>query len=102
MPTSLRPFALVAAILAATAATRATSVPPTSHGESPKPTAGPAPAASDPTCKIKPIAGLSKATIATSPLVDDPVAFAIDEQGAFYFAESDRQERGVEDNRSSR
>lgn len=102
MPTSLRPFALVAAILAASSAIHATSVPPTSHGESPKPTTGTAPVASDPACKIKPVAGLSKATIATSPLVDDPVAFAIDEQGAFYFAESDRQERGVEDNRSSR
>ncbi|MFM1822516.1 MAG: Quinoprotein glucose dehydrogenase precursor [Planctomycetota bacterium] len=101
MPTSLRPFALVAAVIAATAATRAISVPPTSHGESAKPATG-APVASDADCKIKPVAGLSKATIATSPLVDDPVAFAIDEQGAFYFAESDRQERGVEDNRSSR
>ena len=49
--------------------------------------------------KIKPIEGFGRATIAVYPLVDDPVAFTIDDQGHFYFAESDRQERGVEDNR---
>jgi putative membrane-bound dehydrogenase-like protein len=51
--------------------------------------------------KIKPLEGFGRATIAVYPLVDDPVAFTIDDQGHFYFAESDRQERGVEDNRSS-
>lgn len=33
------------------------------------------------------------------PLVADPVAFAIDERGRVFVAESERQERGVEDNR---
>ena len=51
--------------------------------------------------KIKPLEGFGKATIAVYPLVDDPVAFTIDDGGNFFFAESDRQERGVEDNRSS-
>jgi len=36
---------------------------------------------------------------AWEPLVADPVAFAIDEQGRIFLAESERQERGVEDNR---
>ena len=57
--------------------------------------------AADPNCKIKPVDGLAKATVATYPLLDDPVAFCIDEQGNFYFAESDRQDLGVEDNRHS-
>jgi putative membrane-bound dehydrogenase-like protein len=51
--------------------------------------------------KLKPITGLSAGLVASYPLIDDPVAFCIDERGRFYFAESDRQERGVEDNRSS-
>jgi putative membrane-bound dehydrogenase-like protein len=81
----------------------AVAVPPSQHGDgSAKPAdAAVAPAATDPGCKIKPVDGLSKATIATYPLLDDPVAFCIDEQGAFYFAESDRQDLGVEDNRHS-
>jgi len=79
------------------------SVPPTeqsAHGTgNPKQPAEPI--AADPNCKIKPVDGLSKATVATYPLLDDPVAFCIDEQGNFYFAESDRQDLGVEDNRHS-
>ncbi|MEY4116961.1 MAG: Quinoprotein glucose dehydrogenase precursor [Planctomycetota bacterium] len=59
------------------------------------------PIAAGPNCKIKPVDGLAKATVATYPLLDDPVAFCIDEQGNFYFAESDRQDLGVEDNRHS-
>lgn len=38
---------------------------------------------------------------AREPLVADPVAFDIDSQGRVFVAESHRQERGVEDNRSS-
>ena len=90
MHASLAPFVLAAAA----------AVPPSQHGDgSPKP--APVAAATDAECKIKPVAGLAKATIATYPLLDDPVAFCIDEQGAFYFAESDRQDLGVEDNRHS-
>jgi mono/diheme cytochrome c family protein len=77
----------------------AAAVPPTAPVEGAKNPA--TPLVTDSACKIKPVEGLAKATIATYPLVDDPVAFCIDEQGRFYFAESDRQERGIEDNRSS-
>ncbi len=38
---------------------------------------------------------------AREPLVADPVAFDIDSRGRIFVAESHRQERGVEDNRSS-
>ena len=92
-------FAAATAIAAFAAA-----VPPTQHGESPRAQGEPRPTGAngaDAVCKIKPLDGLSKSTVAMYPLVDDPVAFCIDEQGHFYFAESDRQERGVEDNRSS-
>ncbi|MEY2713865.1 MAG: Quinoprotein glucose dehydrogenase precursor, partial [Planctomycetota bacterium] len=79
------------------------SVPPTEqsahgNGNAKQPAQ---PIAADPNCKIKPVDGLAKATVATYPLLDDPVAFCIDEQGNFYFAESDRQDLGVEDNRHS-
>ncbi len=83
----------------ARSSTPAATVPPTEHGTNPQAAVPAAAPAGE--CKIKPIDGLRKATIATYPLVDDPVAFCIDEQGRFYFAESDRQERGIEDNRSS-
>ncbi|MDA1261916.1 MAG: HEAT repeat domain-containing protein [Planctomycetota bacterium] len=38
---------------------------------------------------------------AREPLVADPVAIDIDSQGRIFVAESERQERGIEDNRSS-
>lgn len=79
------------------------SVPPTSqtaHGSGEPPKQAPTTAA-DPNCKIKPVDGLAKDTIAVYPLLDDPVAFCIDERGNFYFAESDRQDLGIEDNRHS-
>lgn len=104
MLVSCYPFVLVFAV--ATTA-RGIAVPPTPHGASPTPPPGSASSsdaaggAATAVPKIRPIEGLSKSTVALYPLVDDPVAFCIDEQGAFYFAESDRQERGVEDNRSS-
>jgi len=38
---------------------------------------------------------------AKEPLVADPVAIDMDSQGRIFIAESERQERGIEDNRSS-
>ncbi|MDI9403457.1 MAG: HEAT repeat domain-containing protein [Limnohabitans sp.] len=86
-------------------------VPPSQHGDGSAGTSNPAasstpattstPQVDNAACKIKPVAGLTKSTIALFPLLDDPVAFAIDERGDFYFAESDRQDLGVEDNRHS-
>ena len=96
---------LASSVLAAATAIAALAVvPPTQHGESPRPQGEPSPSDATRTAmtaKIKPLDGLSKSTVAVYPLIDDPVAFCIDEQGRFYFAESDRQERGIEDNRSS-
>lgn len=46
-------------------------------------------------------AGYQKRLVAAEPLVRDPVAFGIDEDGRAYICESARQEDGVEDNRSS-
>ncbi len=43
--------------------------------------------------------GLSVSLFASEPLLANPVAFAPDEQGRWYIAESYRQEKGVEDNR---
>ena len=100
MIASLAPSVLAAATAIAALAT----VPPTQHGESPRPQSEASPSdatRTGTTAKIKPIDGMAKSTVAVYPLIDDPVAFCIDEQGHFYFAESDRQERGVEDNRSS-
>ena len=51
--------------------------------------------------RIRTPEGISKRIIAAGPLVRDPVAFAIDAQGRAYVCESERQEFGVEDNRSS-
>jgi quinoprotein glucose dehydrogenase len=45
--------------------------------------------------------GFSKQLIATEPQVMDPVAFCFDDDGNILVAESFRQEKGVEDNRSS-
>ena len=45
--------------------------------------------------------GLVKEIFAAEPLVTDPVAFCFDGKGRVYVAETFRQERGVEDNRSS-
>ncbi len=44
--------------------------------------------------------GFESALWAAEPLVMDPVAFCIDEQGRIFVAESFRQELGIEDNRS--
>ena len=45
--------------------------------------------------------GVEKRIIAAAPLVRDPVAFGVDAMGRAYICESERQEFGVEDNRSS-
>ena len=52
--------------------------------------------------KIRPITGLASSLFAKEPLVEDPVAFCFDDAGRLYIAESARQERGIEDNRSSK
>jgi putative membrane-bound dehydrogenase-like protein len=94
----------VAFVVAMAIASAGSTVPPSQHGEpqAERPASlGAGVVQGQAATKIKPIAGLSASTVARYPLLDDPVAFCIDEQGRFFFAESDRQERGVEDNRSS-
>lgn len=44
--------------------------------------------------------GMHVSLFAAEPLMANPVAFCIDEQGRFYVAETYRQSKGVEDNRS--
>ena len=45
---------------------------------------------------------LAAALIAQDPLVQDPVSFCVADDGSLFIAESFRQEKGVEDNRSSK
>ena len=45
-------------------------------------------------------AGLKVELWAAEPLLGNPVSFATDDKGRWYIAESYRQERGIEDNRS--
>jgi putative membrane-bound dehydrogenase-like protein len=51
---------------------------------------------------IAPVAPLSWAVFAQDPLVQDPVSFCVADDGSLFIAESFRQEKGVEDNRSSK
>ena len=51
---------------------------------------------------ITPVAPLSWAIFAQDPLVQDPVSFCVADDGSLFIAESFRQEKGVEDNRSSK
>lgn len=44
--------------------------------------------------------GMHASLFAAEPLLANPVAFCIDERGRFYVAETFRQKKGVEDNRS--
>src|SRR5258708_915392 len=44
--------------------------------------------------------GLKVELWAAEPLLGNPVSFATDERGRWYIAESYRQERGIEDNRT--
>ena len=46
--------------------------------------------------------GMTMTAIAADPLVANPVAFCLDEQGQIYVCETFRQSRGVEDNRGHR
>src|SRR5688572_8705221 len=43
--------------------------------------------------------GLSVSLFASEPLLKNPVAFAPDERGRWFIAETYRQEKGIEDNR---
>ena len=43
--------------------------------------------------------GMTMTAAAAEPLVANPVAFCLDEQGRIYVCETFRQSRGVEDNR---
>ena len=54
-----------------------------------------------PAIKVLVPEGFRVELFAREPLVADPVAFDIDSEGRIFVAESHRQERGVEDNRSS-
>ncbi|MBM4102284.1 MAG: hypothetical protein FJ256_08515, partial [Phycisphaerae bacterium] len=71
--------------------------PPPTQAEAPTPIPPPPPPAVDVTLPT----GFQMRTFASEPLVSDPVAFDIDAKGRFYVAESERQERGIEDNRTS-
>ena len=70
-----------------------------SMGQDPAAPAAPPPR---PAPAIAPAEGLRWALVARDPLIQDPVSFCIGDDGAIYVAESFRQEKGVEDNRSSR
>jgi quinoprotein glucose dehydrogenase len=70
----------------------------TPHGDG-KGEAQPAPDAAKAMKAFKFDQGLSVSLFASEPLLANGVAFAPDEQGRWYIAESYRQERGVEDNR---
>jgi quinoprotein glucose dehydrogenase len=70
----------------------------TTHGDGKNPTQ-PVPDASKAMKAFKFDQGLMVSVFASEPLLANGVAFAPDEQGRWYIAESYRQERGVEDNR---
>lgn len=53
-----------------------------------------------PAYELKVPPGYAWDLFAWEPLVADPVAIAIDEQGRVFMAESERQEKGIEDNRT--
>ncbi|MBL9141175.1 MAG: HEAT repeat domain-containing protein, partial [Phycisphaerae bacterium] len=82
--------------VAAPVATPAASPPAPSPGAPAVPSTPPTP-----TYAIKPLDGFKWDLFAKEPLVEDPVAFAIDEHDNIFVAESFRQEKGIEDNRSS-
>ncbi len=67
------------------------------HGGAEAPPAAPPPGARSHAPGVPP--GFAWDLYAREPLVSDPVAIAVDEQGRVFVAESERQERGVEDNR---
>ena len=55
-----------------------------------------------PAYTVQPLPGFAWGLWAQEPLVQDPVSFTIADDGSIYVAESFRQEKGVEDNRSSK
>jgi len=65
------------------------------------PAAPAAPSEPEPPVVVTLPQGFQLQEFAREPLVSDPVAFDIDTKGRFYVAESQRQERGIEDNRTS-
>ena len=54
----------------------------------------------DPLDAVQPVDGIVVDLWATDPMLIDPVAFCLDARGRVYVAETERQERGVEDSRS--
>ena len=54
----------------------------------------------DPLDAVQPAEGIVVELWATDPMLIDPVAFCLDGRGRVYVAETERQERGVEDSRS--
>ena len=95
----LRPF--IAILVFGLAADLSHSVPPgdASHGEG-VPANGPTPDAVNALKSFKFDQNLQVSLFAAEPLLANPVAFYPDEHGRWFIAESYRQERGVEDNRS--
>lgn len=89
---------LGSALLPLATSIRAANPEATPHGDG-KAEAQPAPDAAKAMKAFKFDQGLSVTLFASEPLLANGVAFAPDEQGRWYIAESYRQERGVEDNR---
>ena len=54
----------------------------------------------DPAAAVEAMDGIVVETWATDPMLIDPVAFCLDARGRVYVAETERQERGVEDSRT--
>jgi putative membrane-bound dehydrogenase-like protein len=73
-----------------------------STGPAPVPESRPAYKDGKPGPTIKVAGSMASALLARTPLVQDPVSFCIGDDGSIYVAESFRQEKGVEDNRSSK
>lgn len=95
LPHALRFFSLLFAIIL-TLTTSGSAIPPNV-------TTDPA-AAAKATDAIKGFAmpeGFTAELFAAEPLLSNPVAFCIDEQGRVYVAETDRIHKGVSDNRAS-
>ena len=89
----------------------ATTLPPlvaallASQDTKPAPAGAPAsllPPGAKPAYTVQPLPGFAWGLWAQEPLVQDPVSFTIADDGSIYVAESFRQEKGVEDNRSSK
>ena len=93
---------LLAAALIAQPPTPPAAPPGTSTSAGTTNAAGSAAAPPPAAPSIAPVAPLSWAIFAQDPLVQDPVSFCVADDGSLFIAESFRQEKGVEDNRSSK